>query len=318
MKIKKQNLKIIAACSVAIFSLAALLGGTFAWFTLTMATQSEVDEFVVINNGHCDLFSANLVKFDYHKTTYGSGDYQFTAIDYLNPQNGAVNKYAYNPETHTFGYEEESEWVNVSIMNTYDPYDKIIFGSSLKDLNCNALYEFTVNADDFDEAYLNATAMRLTEKTKQEDEVFLTSCVNFDIFVASDLSDDNPAFIEQDDPETPEVESGNKAYYPSYIDKSETLTANEDIYYKLSYLASLKNSHAHFYGDTADEITIDSNKEVTFLPNTDLGTKQVTFYVNVNYEPDELDYLTTKIYLGNVKAVFDFMFKFDFAERGNS
>ena len=306
MRTKKGHLKIVAACSVAIFSLAALIGGSFAWFILSLHGQSDMDEFVVVNNGHCDLHSAHLIKFDYKETTYGSGDYQFTAIDYLNPQNGEVNKYAYNKETGSFGYEEDSEWVDVSIMNVYDPLDSVIFGSTLKDLNCNALYEFSVVADDFDEAYLNALALKLTDKIKEDDEIFLTSCVDFDVFTIDDLSDDNPAYSDGDD---------HKLYYPSYIDKSEDLTEEEEIYYKLSYLSSLKASHANFYDDDTDEIVIGSGEEVTFVENGELGTKEVKFYINVNYAPNELEYTSTKIYLGNIKGIFDFMFKFDFASR---
>ena len=306
MKTKRGRFKIIAACSVAIFSLAALIGGSFAWFVLSLSNQSVMDEFVVVNNGQCELYSVNLIKFDYLEITYGSGDDEFTAIDYLNPQNGTVNKYGYDEETGTFGHYEEEVWKPVSIMNTYDPLEAVIFGSTLKDLNCNALYEFTVSADSFDDAYLNALAVKLSDKVKEEDEVFLSSCVNFDIYITPDLSDDNPAYTDGE---------GHKLYYPSYIEQSETLSENEEIYYKLSYLSSLEDSHAHFYGSADEEITIADSKEVEFEYVPSLETNQITFYVNVNYDPNELDYTSTKIYLGNIKAIYDFMFKFNFAER---
>ena len=311
-------MRIIAACSVAIFSLAALFGGSYAWFVLTMSQSALAEQFAVVNLGQCELYSAKLIKFDYLSTTYGSGDYQFVAIDYLNPENGDVNKYNYNDEEHTFGYEEDSQWVPVSMMNVYDPIDSIIFGSTLRDLNCNAIYEFTVVSDDMSTAYLNATALKILDQVKTEDDIFLTSCANFDLFTAADLSDSNPAFIEEDDPETPEDESGTKAYYPSYIDKSETLSENESTYYKISYLASLKASHSHFYGSADTEISIGRDVEVAFVEDQDLGKNKLTFYVNVDYAPSELEYTTAKIYLGNIKAVYDFFFKFNFVGRSEN
>lgn len=313
----KINLRIIAACSVAIFSLAALFGGTYAWFVLTMSQTATADQFAVVNLGQCELYSAKLIKFDYHKDVYGTGEYQFVAIDYLNPENGEVNKYDYNDEENSFGYEDNTDWVTIPAMNVYDPIDKIIFGSTLKDLNCNAVYEFTVVADGFTEAYLTSTVLKLSDKQKQDDELYLTSCVNFDLYSPSDLSDDNPAFIIEDDPLTPEDESTTKAYYPSYIDESETLSANEEIYYKIAYLASLESSHAHFYGNESDEISLVNNKEVTFVDNPPEEKKFLTFYVNVDYAPSELEFTSSKIYLGNIKAVYDFSFKFNFVGRGN-
>ena len=314
----KINIRIIAACSVAIFSLAALFGGSYAWFVLTMSQTAQSEQFAVVNLGQCELFSAKLIKFDYSSTTYGTGEYQFTAIDYLNPENGDVNKYNYNETTNSFGYEKASEWVSVQAMNVYDPIDSVIFGSTLKDLNCNAIYEFTVVSDDMLAASLNSTISKIIETVKQDDEIFLSTCVNFDLFTQADLSNDNPAFIEEDDPETVEVESGIKAYYPSYIDKSETLSINEEIYYKLSYLASLKSSHSHFYGGAGNEINLVSNKDVDFVYDSEVGKNVLTFYVNVDYAPSELGYTQSIIYLGNIRAVYDFSFKFNFVGRSEN
>ena len=316
-KAKKTNLKIIAACSVAIFSLATLFGGSYAWFTLVMSQQIENDNFAVVNNGHCELFAANLIKFDYATAVYGSGEYEFTAIDYLNPENGEVNMYGFDKERNSFGYiDEDSQWVPVDAMNVYDPIESIIFGSELKDLNCNAVYEFTVTADDFDDALLNSTIVKLMDKIKEDDELFLTSCVNFDLFTVADLSDDNPAFHVEDDPSTPEDES-YKPYYPSYIPKTQTLTENEEIYYRSSFLASVATSHPHFYGGSAEAIALSTDKDVTFNYDSTLGTKVLKFYVNVDYAPSELEYTQSKIYLGNIKAVYDFMFEFNFEKKEN-
>lgn len=302
---RKKQIQIVAACSVAIFSLAALIGGSYAWFTVTMNQTITAGEFAVVNNGGADLVGANLIKFDYKTETYGSGEYEFIATDYLNPESGTVNEYIYNAEENSFGYYEDSTWVDVQNMNTYDPLDAVIFGSTLKDLNCNAIYEFTVSSDSFDLAYLTSTIVKLT-KTKQENDLFLTSCVNFDIFTVNDLLDTNPLFIDGED---------TKMYYPSYKEKSETLTANEEIYYKLSYLASLRQSHPHFYGSSDTEINLSTNTEVEFVYDSTADTNLLTFYVNVDYAPSELDFTQNLIYAGNIRAVYDFSFRFDFAKR---
>ncbi len=60
-KAKKTNLKIIAVCSVAIFSLAILFGGSYVWFTLVMPQQIEGDNFAVANNGHAYSFTSEQV-----------------------------------------------------------------------------------------------------------------------------------------------------------------------------------------------------------------------------------------------------------------
>ena len=306
MKMKKTNLKIIAASCVAIFSLATAIGGAYAWFSLTMSTTVTADEFAVVNNGQCGMYSINLIKFDYPTLTYGSGDYIYTTKDYLNPQAGDVNKYGYSKEHNSFGYVEDETWHEVDVMNTYDPIDKIIFSSTLKDLNCNAVYEFTVNTTEFTSAYLEAIAAKLSNISKEAEDIFLTSCVNYDIYLPSELSDSNPVFTDGE---------GHKLYYPSYIDESETLSTNEEIYYKISYLASLEASHAHFFGTSYDEITIDNNVEVEFVYSAEANTNLLTFYVNVDYDPDQLEYTQTMIYQGNIHAVFDYMFRFTFTER---
>ena len=303
---KRTNLRIIAACSVAIFSLAALFSGVYAWFVLKMDTALASDEFVVVNIGQCDLYSVKLIKFDYATQTYGSGEYEFTNIDYLSPEDGEVNMYGYNKDEHSFGYEDSSEWVKVEAMNVYDPIESIIMGSTLKDLNCNAIYEFTITSTDLTSVYLNATVSKIVDAVKEDEEIFLTSCADFDIYTLSDLSDSNPLFIDGED---------TKLYYPSYIDKEEDLSINEDIYYKLSYLSSLESSHSHLYGTSDTDVVLSANKAVDFVYDSTLEKNVLTFYVNVNYAPEELGYTTNKIYLGNIKAISDFSFKFGFEAR---
>lgn len=299
---RKNKLKIIAACSVAIFSLATAMGGAYAWFTLMMKQESEIDPFVVVNTGTCDLFSVELIKFNYHTTSYGEGDDAFTVIDYLNPELGEVRMYDYNEEEGTFGYYDNETWVAVDMMNVFDPVDMVIYNETLRDLNCNALYKFTVSSNDFTDINLQAAVAKVVGKEKLPNELFLSTCVDFDIFFESDLDDDNPLFIDGLD---------TKLYYPSYIDKSESMGETEAIYHKLSYLSSLRATHPHFYGGSDNEISI-GGSDLEFVYSETAHTKLLSFYVNVNYAPSQLESAMTKIYKENIKAVFDFTMKFYF------
>ena len=142
---RKTKLKIIAASFVAIFSLAAVFGGAFAWFTLAVNQTAETDPFTVINLGSCDFYSIELIKFDYKSSTYGTGSGAFTVTDYLTPETGKVNKYTYDKTRNQFGYTEDETWHPVDVMNMYDPVNLLIYGTGLISLNCNAIYKFTVS-----------------------------------------------------------------------------------------------------------------------------------------------------------------------------
>lgn len=298
----KSRLKIIAACSVAIFSLLAVCGGVFAWFTTALSQSATADEFAVINMGNCDLYSCELIKFDFKTTVYPSGDDEFVVIDYLTPETGKVNKYDYDFTRHQFGKMDGSTWVPVSVMNTYDPVDLLIFNRDLKDLNCNAIYKFTIASSDLDDVDFDAMIKKFESAVKQEDELFLSDCCDFDIYWDADLANDNPAFSP--------VVPGEKPYYPDYIDQSETLSDLEDIYYKISYLSSIESSHPHFYGGSDNEISLASDVRKTFTYDSTLDEKVISFYVNVNYSVSQLDEYKTKIYSSNIRLVYDFGFRF--------
>ena len=313
----KKNLKIVALCSVAIFSLGTVLSGAYAWFTLIARQQTESDPFAVVNTGTCDLYGVDLIKFDYHQTTYGSGEGAFTIIDYLNPEQGAVNSYTFDKDEGKFGYEDHGEFVPVTAMNTYDPVSLVIYGGDLIDLNCNAVYKFTVTSQNITGADLNASVARLVDKVKQENELFLSSCADIDLYIASELDDSNPAF-HGDDPSTPETETTYKTYYPSYISQSATLTDLEDVYYKISYLSSIASSHTHLYGQSEDEVSIRGNIPVSFVTDPNIGSDALTFYVNVNYSPSQLEPYKTKIYASTIHVVYDLFFKFTFLPEDNS
>ena len=295
-----KNLKIIAACSVAIFSLLVLVGGVFSWFTIVMQRSISGAEFVVVNTGTCDLYSIDLYKFDYATYTYGSGASASTVIDYSNPEAGRVNKYGYDKARNQFGYEDASGWHQVPVMNTYDPVELEIHQSTVRDLNCDAIYKFTISTTTFENANLDASVAKIIDKVKQENEMFLSSCVNFDVYLASDLSNDNPLLA-------------NKVYYPSYIEQSETLTAEEDVFYKLSYLTSIKTEHPHLYGQSETEVDV-GNKPVTFTYDSVSNTNLLDIYINVNYAPSELEDTISLIYVSSINAICDFGFKFFFTE----
>ena len=194
-------------------------------------------------------------------------------------------------------------------MNTYDPVELKLFASHLTDLHCNAIYKFVLSSPDLTDVSFSATVNKLTEKIKEEDELFLTSCVDFDIYYDVDLADSNPKFIDGSD---------TKKYYPSYIDKSETLSAEQEVYYKISYLSSLELSHQHFYGGSSTELSLDTEKPLSFTYDSTAQKYFLSVYVNVNYSPDQLEYAQNLIYLGDIKAIYDFMFYFDVTERRGS
>ena len=55
-----------------------------------------------------------------------------------------------------------------------------------------------------------------------------------------------------------------------------------------------------------------TDKSMTFTYDSTLDTKIVTFYVNANYAPSELEDTMYRIYQDDIKAVCDFGFKFFF------
>ena len=305
---KKNRLKVIAACSVAIFSLGAVLSGVYAWFTVAMTINTQTSQFFVINMGSCDFYSIELIKFDYKTTTYGTGEGAFTITDYLAPETGAVNKYVYDKDEGSFGYLEDSTWHPVTMMNMFDPVNLEIYNTDISSLNCNAIYKFTITSDDLTDVTMSATLSRLLDKVKNENDIFLSQCTDFDLYFPSVLSDSNPDLQDPDDPT-------NKPYYPSYFTQSKVLTELEEIYYKISYLSNNKTSHVHLYGQSEDAVTLLEDTDTAFVYDSTLNTGVISFYVNVNYSADELTDYKTHIYQGTILAVFDYGFRFMFVKR---
>ena len=281
-----------------------VLGGAYSWFTVIMKREAQTSSFAVVNVGSCDLYSIELYKFNYVEHHYGGT----TIIDYFSPAAGSVNKYGFDKERNQFGYMDGAHWHQVSMMNTYDPVDLAIFGGGLKDLNCNSVYKFVITSNDLTDVSLSGSVTKILKRVKQDNELFLSSCTDFDLFFDSDLLDSNPLFSDGDD---------HQLYYPEYIEKSETLSAEEDVYYKISYLSSLKSEHSNLYEDDVNESSLSSGESVDFTYDSSLEMNTLTLYVNVNYAPSQLVDTMYHIYQNNIHCVCDFGFKFYFsAEAG--
>lgn len=290
----KKNLKIIAACSVAIFSLLAVIGGAYSWFTLEVQKALAPTDFAVVNLGTCDLYSIQLYKFNYFVHQYGTSE----VVDYFNPESGSVGKYDYDKTKAQFGYMESEIWHPVTMMNTYDPVELQLFNYDVKDLNCNAVYKFTISTIDLHEVSMDTTVSKIVGAIKQDNELFLSSCTDFDLFLEEELD----ALTD-------------KVYYPSYIDESETLTDEETVYYKVSYLSSLidEDEHPNLYSTSDRSVPLNDTISTEFIYETGEETGFLSFYVNVNYAPSQLEDTMFRIYQETIKAVCDFNFQFYFS-----
>ena len=195
---RKTTVLIAVNTMFLVFALASGFSGTIAWFLSQQSVDTTAGDFKVVSlEGDCELVSIELVKFDYFKTVYNEGaPDEFTVIDYIRPETGSVNRYEYNDSEDSFGFFDEETWKEVSIMNTYDPIEMIISGDGLRDLNCNAIYEIVVESENLDLAYINAAVSKISEKAKEEDDLFFTTCTNFDIFFEGDLSLSTPLYYQ--------------------------------------------------------------------------------------------------------------------------
>lgn len=323
----KTRLKIVGAIFVSIFTLVSVFTGTYAWFSLLNQVSATGMQITINNYTGARIDKVRIIKFDYAED--GIGGY-----DYLNPYAGAVHAYDFNREEGTFGYFEETigtgnfsyadgiytkenaysydySWHVVDSMNVYDPVEKVIRGNAfdLRTLNCNVIYEITFSSSVAGDFYVQSSSFRNLNKTKRASEIFLTSCIDFDAFYNHDIT----ASIGSED--------GKPLYYPSYLPYDSenpyiggTQGSISEIYYRLSYWASVRNGHANYYSSnpTPESISIDTDEPMSF---TDNPLDTYTLYINANYAPEKLTDFVKKIYSGNVTAVYDFNFSFDFDER---
>lgn len=298
MKAPSKGLKrIIMATSVAVFALAGAVGGTYAWFEANIALSMNASYFQVTSLD-ASIASVTLYKFNYALDEHGGYDYLF-------PEDGSVGAYLYDDSIGRKGFGEEvvnaetgeREWHPVSVMNLYDPLNGFITGRGLIGLNCNAVFKIVLHsrglANSGASIDVRASDIRSTRE-KTADQIWLSTCVDFDLFLPSDLSD--PRLVTE----------GYKNYLPSessvYLPQDYDFENQyEEDYYKFSYLASLKQSHAHLYGSAEPSVSI-GTADIAFVDG------YATFYVNVNYAPSELtsyeDKVTPEM---TVEAIYDFL-----------
>ena len=294
----RKILKIVSAVSVAAFSLFAVVFGIYAWFSATLLTSVSNDSFEVVRvAGGGGIDSVNFIKFEYPKNNITH------KYDYSDGKNGEVRRYALED-----GVFVDEHGNTTNSMTTYDPAEKIIFGSnfSLFNTNCAALYEITLTTEDYGDYTIDIEGVwnKDTEKRTARD-IFLSDCADFCLFTTDDIS--TPIGIN------PSTEK--PYYYPTYIsysDPSTDMSELENLYYRLSYQQSIKtgNELSHFYpgeNETKKEtFPLASDVPATFSQ----GSKTFTLYICVNYAPEQLSDLYRDIYLNDISALFDYYFSF--------
>lgn len=290
--------RIIIATSMVIFTLAGCVSGTYAWFVSRQNWNEDVSRFQVAALD-MTIESVTLYKFNYPSDG-------FDGLDYLMPQDGFVGEYLYDDSVGRNSFGEivhndetgEDEWIPVTTMNLYDPLNGFITGRGLIGMNCNAVFKIVLHSSSLTNINVNIKASSIENPVKEEDEIWLSSCVDFDVFTPSDLSD--PRLVTD----------GYKNYLPNesseYLPQDHVFeNAYEEDYYKFSYLSSLKSSHAHLYADrehgVLEEVTIGS-------PNITFIDEYATVFINVNYAPSQLkEYEETVTPEDTVKAIYDFL-----------
>ena len=204
--------------------------------------------------------------------------------------------YAFSTENWARPYEE----VQI-IMNLFRDYlISAVDKCNRNNVRCMVIGERTRLDADIIDAINN-----LEEKTKNNNEIFLSDCVDFDVYTEEDLADGaNGNFPNGDE------------YYPSYYSRiPHALTEEETVFYKVAYLSSLTkqefsyNDHAHFYGGQTKptSVNVSRNRPIVFKGQNEVKTLQL--YINVNYAVSELNKYASSIYSRNIHAVFDYAFE---------
>lgn len=188
LKKTRSRMKIIGATATAVFSLASVFAGTYAWFASNTSATATGMQVSVKSSGGCTLKSIRLVKFDYEKIKLSE---TISIDDYLNPGKGKVSSYIFNEnENNTFGYyDENDEWVPINAMNAYDPYEKVIKGNgfSLYSMNSNVVYEMTFSNPSVDSILTLHSELKGMTADENDRELLLSSCADFDVFYKDDL-----------------------------------------------------------------------------------------------------------------------------------
>ena len=281
-----KGIKILGATVTVVFTLASVFTATAAWFASNNSVEAT-GMIIQAKNDYVNIESLTLCKFNY-SVDQGTG-----LINYLSPEDGSVDTYSFvSGEGHNRFEDAEG---NPQTMNVFDPVS-IEIGENLRNLYCNCIYEVVINSP-LTSSELKIFANRLTDKAKSRNDIFLSDCLDFDVFTEDDL-----------DAVTTNV------YYPSYIDEEDrgdyTFSGYDEIYYKISYLSSLKASHANFYKTKPkpNQIAIhdpDNIQTIDFVNST------AKFYINVNYAPKQLEKYSKQLINGNINAIFDYVFVID-------
>lgn len=290
-KIGSNMKRIVVATTVSIFSLATAVMGTYAWFMKDNSVSTSASKFAVTSLD-ASIASVTLYKFNYASDGYGGYEYLF-------PELGWVGAYEYDDSVgrKCFGEVVNGVWTPVTTMNLYDPLNGTITGRGLLGMNCNAIFKITLSSTGIYNSTSTLTAKASSiqsERSKESDDIWLSSCVDFDLFLPSALSD--PRLVTD----------GYKNYLPDesddYLPQNYVFSNQyEEDYYKISYLASLKDSHAHLYGSSDPVVDIGSDT-VTFVNGL------TTVYINVNYAPDQLTRFESTVTPDDtVKAIYDFL-----------
>ena len=186
-KAGKSLIRIVTATAVTIFSLFTGITGVYAWFkTNTSGVEIQADMFSVVNQS-VSIDGIKLIKFNYPVVA--------GTVDYMSAENGTVDDYSYNsdPGIKAFGYYDDpvtpSGWHTVT-MNRFDPV-RIEIGDELIDQYCNAIYEVTISST-MDVTYLKVFANHV-DKEKQEREIYLSDCLDFDVFTEDEVAALNTA-----------------------------------------------------------------------------------------------------------------------------
>ena len=102
MKSRNKQLRLIAACSVAIFSLAGLIGGSFAWFVLSLNATTESTSFSVKAGDNIQFDLYYLHHFAVDQSTNKNGNYNYDTDLFA----GYENEYS-NPVFTQVNYDSE-------------------------------------------------------------------------------------------------------------------------------------------------------------------------------------------------------------------
>ena len=280
-KSTRRKLKIASAVTATVISFTSLISATAAWFFTNQRVEAD-GMVVAAKNDGIVIESIRLCKFNYPIVDGESL--------YLKPEDGSVNVYDYVSGVGHERFEDTNG--NPQTMNLFDPV-LVELGTDLRDLYCNAVFIVEISAGNVT-AGLEVFADLLNKSKNSESDFYLSDCVDFDVYIPSDL----------------DAVTG-KTYYPSHIDDVEntTLTGYDELFYKISYLSE-NSTHANFYETNPKPSQIAIHDEQN-LKTLNFVNGRATFYINVNYAPTELEKYARNLAVENRVGINDYAFSVD-------